>query len=134
MRSTTSFVITYVLLILIGAVLLVLPMFGVIDAFWAGQGGASLGVSAVRVFQFIRYKKDEEYARRVEVANGDERNRYLAEKARSWGFSGSILLECIGVIGFHFAGQPELSTLLGIVICLQLVLYWIFWLWGRKKY
>ncbi len=134
MRSTASFVIKYVLLALIGVVLLVISMFGVVDAFWAGQGGAILGVSAVRVIQFIRYKKDEEYAQRVKVANGDERNLYLAEKARSWGFSMSILLEFIGVIGFHVAGQPELSTLLGFVICLQLVLYWIFWLWGRKKY
>lgn len=134
MRSTTSFVIKYVLLALIGVVLLVIPLFGVIDDFWFGMGCGILGVSSVRVIQFIRYKKDEEYAERVEVANGDERNRYLAEKARSWGFSGSILLEFIGVIGFRVAGQPELSTLLGIVICLQIVLYWIFWLWGRKKY
>ena len=134
MRNMTVFVLKYVLLALIGAALLVVPMFGVIDDFWAGMGAGLLGVCAIRIFQIVRYKTDSEYADRVTVNNGDERNRYLAEKARSRGYYYSILIECVGVIGFRIAGMPEFSTLLGYVICLQLVIYLLSWFWIRKKY
>ena len=134
MRNMTVFVLKYVLLALIGAALLVVPMFGVIDDFWAGMGAGLLGVCAIRIFQIVRYKTDSEYAERVTVNNGDERNRYLAEKARSRGYYYSILIECVGVIGFRIAGMPEFSTLLGYVICLQLVIYLLSWFWIRKKY
>lgn len=134
MRNMTVFVLKYVLLALIGAALLVVPMFGVIDDFWAGMGAGLLGVCAIRIFQIVRYKTDSEYADRVTVNNGDERNRYLAEKARSRGYYYSILIECVGVIGFRIAGMPEFSTLLGYVVCLQLVIYLLSWFWIRKKY
>lgn len=134
MRNMTVFVLKYVLLALIGAALLVVPMFGVIDDFWAGMGAGLLGVCAIRIFQIVRYKTDSEYAERVTVNNGDERNRYLAEKARSRGYYYSILIECVGVIGFRIAGMPEFSTLLGYVVCLQLVIYLLSWFWIRKKY
>ena len=134
MRNMTVFVLKYVLLALIGAALLVVPMFGVIDDFWAGMGAGLLGVCAIRIFQIVRYKTDSEYADRVTVNNGDERNRYLAEKARSRGYYYSILIECVGVIGFRIAGMPEFSTLLGYVVCLQLVIYLVSWFWIRKKY
>ena len=134
MKNMTVFVFKYVLLALIGAALLVVPMFGVIDDFWAGMGAGLLGVCAIRIFQIVRYKTDSEYAERVTVNNGDERNRYLAEKARSRGYYYSILIECVGVIGFRIAGMPEFSTLLGYVVCLQLVIYLLSWFWIRKKY
>ena len=134
MRNMTVFMLKYVLLALIGAALLVVPMFGVIDDFWAGMGAGLLGVCAIRIFQIVRYKTDSEYAERVTVNNGDERNRYLAEKARSRGYYYSILIECVGVIGFRIAGMPEFSTLLGYVVCLQLVIYLLSWFWIRKKY
>ena len=134
MRNMTVFVLKYVLLALIGAALLVVPMFGAIDDFWAGMGAGLLGVCAIRIVQLVRYKTDAEYAERVTVNNGDERNRYLAEKARSRGYYYSILIECVGVIGFRIAGMPEFSTLLGYVVCLQLVIYLLSWFWIRKKY
>ena len=134
MKNMTVFVFKYVLLALIGAALLVVPMFGAIDDFWAGMGAGLLGVCAIRIVQLVRYKTDAEYAERVTVNNGDERNRYLAEKARSRGYYYSILIECVGVIGFRIAGMPEFSTLLGYVVCLQLVIYLLSWFWIRKKY
>ena len=60
MRNMTVFVLKYVLLALIGAALLVVPMFGVIDDFWAGMGAGLLGVCAIRIFQIVRYKTDSE--------------------------------------------------------------------------
>ena len=134
MKNMTVTIFKYVLLALIGAALLVVPMFGVIDDFWAGMGAGLLGVCAIRIFQIVRYKTDSEYAERVTVNNGDERNRYLAEKARYRGYYYSILIECVGVIGFRIAGMPEFSTLLGYVVCLQLVIYLLSWFWIRKKY
>lgn len=124
----------YGLLGITGVVLFLLPLFGVMDEFWSGMGAGLVGVSVVRLLQIARYKKDEDYAERVSVSNGDERNRYVAEKARSRGFYYSLLLECIGVILLRVFEQPEYSTLLGLLVCAQLLIYWGTWFYLRKKY
>ena len=115
-------------------IITVTPAFGWLDDFWVGMGGGLIGVSVIRLIQIARYKTNENYAERVNVANKDERNLYLANKARSWVFYYSILAECIGVIVLRVMEYPELSTLLGFVLCGQLVLYWGSWLYLKKRY
>lgn len=134
MNKVNSRMVWYIILILIGITLTVTPAFGWLDEFWVGMGGGLTGVGAIRLIQIARYKTNEEYAERINVSNQDERNLYLANKARSWAFYYSILCECIGVIVLRVMEYPELSTLLGFVLCGQLVLYWGSWLWLRKKY
>ena len=124
----------YIILILIGVALVVTPVLGWLDSFWAGMGGALIGVCVVRLIQIYRYKTNEEYADRVDVTNKDERNLYLANKARSWAFYYSILLECVGTIVLRVMEYPELSTLLGFVLCAQLLLYWGSWFYLKKRY
>ncbi|MBQ1251616.1 MAG: hypothetical protein IIY02_01740 [Firmicutes bacterium] len=124
----------YIILILIGVALAVTPAFGWMDEFWRGMGGGLIGVGVVRLIQIGRYKTNEEYAEKVNVTNHDERNRYLANKARSWAFYYSILLECVGTIVLRVMEYPELSTLLGLVLCAQLLLYWGSWFYLKKRY
>ena len=63
------------------------------------MGGALIGVSVVRLMLLVRYKKDPEYAKHVDISNEDERLRFIADKARSRAFFFSILLLCaLGII------------------------------------
>ena len=49
--------IAYIIYIIFGAVLMVLGVLEVVDSFWSGMGGALIAMGAVRVIQFLRYKK-----------------------------------------------------------------------------
>jgi len=68
------------------------------------------------------------------VENNDERNRFLAEKARSMTFYYSILIEAIGIIVLRILDYDEPSTIIGFAICIQLIIYWLSYLWLKKKY
>lgn len=134
MNKVNSRLIWYIALIIVGVALTITPELGWLDEFWMGMGGGLIGVSVVRLIQIGRYKTNEEYAEKVNVANRDERNVYLANKARSWAFYYSILLECVGIIVLRVMEYPDLSSLLGFVLCGQLVLYWGSWFYLKKRY
>lgn len=134
MNKVNSRLIWYIILILVGAALIITPALGWLDDFWVGMGGGLIGVAVVRLIMIARYKTNSDYAERVDVENRDERNLYLANKARSWAYYYSILLECIGIIVLRVMEYPELSTLLGFVLCGQLILYWGSWLYLKKRY
>ena len=134
MNKVNSRMIWYIILIAVGAALTITPAFGWLDDFWVGMGGGLIGVSVVRLIQIARYKTNGDYAERVNVANKDERNLYIANKARSWAFYYSMLAECIGIIVLRVMEYPELSSLLGFVVCGQLVIYWGSWFYLKKRY
>lgn len=134
MNKVNSRLIWYIILILVGAALIITPALGWLDDFWVGMGGGLIGVAVVRLIMIARYKTNSDYAERVDISNRDERNHYLANKARSWAYYYSILLECIGIIVLRVMEYPELSTLLGFVLCGQLILYWGSWLYLKKRY
>ena len=134
MKKITGRFLWLIVLTLCGIGLIVAAGFGVVDSFWSGMGCGFLAVGGLRLIQLVRYKKNAEYAERLEVSVHDERNLYLAEKARSWSFYWSILLECIAVIVLRICQYPMLSTTMGLLICCQLVLYWGSWLYLKKKH
>ena len=76
--------IAYIIYIIFGAVLMVLGVLEVVDSFWSGMGGALIAMGAVRVVQFLRYKKDESYREKWDVETQDERNHFIRNKAWAW--------------------------------------------------
>lgn len=134
MKKMNLYFIWYITLVFIGTALLATHALGWLDDFWIGMGGAFIGVATVRLIQIVRYKTNDTYAERIKTSNHDERNKFLAEKARSRAYFYGTLMECIGIILLRIFEYPELSTLLGIVLCLQLLLYWGNWLWLKKRY
>ncbi len=78
---------SYILLLILGAGILAAAAAGAIDSYWGGFGGGFMGVAAVRLAISRRYHKNPDYARQVDVANADERNRYVSGLARSWTFA-----------------------------------------------
>ena len=127
-------VIAAICYIVLGAVLLVLGMMEMVDEFWSGMGGALVVVGVLRMVQFFRYRNNEEYREKTEIAAKDERNHYIRNKAWAWSGYLFVLIAAVATIAFKIAGQETLSFAASMAICLLLVLYWVSFLVLSRKY
>lgn len=123
-----------VIWILVGTALFLSSVLGTLDSYWSGMGGGFLGVGIARLAREIRYHNDEEYREKMDVQAKDERNLFLAGKAWSWAGSLYVILSGIAVIVLKIAGYDELSTWAAYGACVMLLLYWLSYLWLRRKY
>lgn len=120
--------------LVLGAVLLVLGMVEIVDEFWSGMGAALIVVGVLRMVQFFRYRSNEEYREKAEIAAKDERNHYIRNKAWAWSGYLFMLIAAVATIAFRVAGQDMLSSAASMAICLLLVLYWVSFLVLSRKY
>ena len=84
--------------------------------------------------QTIRYHKNEAYRENVNPERNDERNRFLHMKA--WQMTGYwfVIIAAVATFVFKFAGKEDLMMLCGGAVCLMTFMYWIFFLYLKKKY
>ena len=123
-----------ILEIVAGIILLILGIAGKVDEFWSGMGGALIGVGAMYLVQNIRYQKNPDYRENVNTERNDERNQFLHMKA--WQMVGSwfVIIAAVATFAFKFAGKEDLMMLSGGAVGLMTFMYWIFYLYLRKKY
>ena len=123
-----------ILEIVAGIILLGLGIAGIVDEFWSGMGGALIGVGAMYLVQNIRYQKNPDYRENVNTERNDERNRFLHMKA--WQMAGGwfVIIAAVATFVFKFAGKEDLMMLCSGAVCLMTFMYWIFFLYLRKKY
>ena len=124
----------YVIYLVLGAVLWILGPMGIVDEFWSGMGAGLLAVGIVRSVMLYRYRRSEAYREKVDTELGDERNRFLRNKAWAWAGYLFILISGCGVIVFKLMGQDVLSMAASWAVCLMVVLYYVSYLILRKKY
>ncbi|MER2108305.1 MAG: hypothetical protein ABS949_15325 [Solibacillus sp.] len=125
----------HVALLLIGAALYVSAEYlNSIDSFWGGMGIGFIVISAIRLGQIGRYKRDPEYAKQVRIKNNDERNQYIATKARAHTFYYSIILSGIGVMVLYMLNMPDIAQVVSMVLCGQLIIYWLVYFFLNSKY
>ena len=120
--------------LVLGAVLIALEIMGKIDGFWSGMGAAFIGVAIVQIIRYARYKKDDSYKERVDTANRDERNRFIANKAWAWSGYLFVMITAVAALALRIAGENVLSMAASGALCLMLVLYWVCYLILSKKY
>ena len=120
--------------VVLGAVLLALGIMEVVDEFWSGMGGALIVVGILQVVRFLRYRTSEEYREKTEIANKDERNQFIRNKAWAWSGYLFVLIAAVATIAFKVAGQDTLSFAASMALCLLLVLYWVSFLILSRKY
>ena len=122
-----------VILCIIGIFLFILGCLEKIDTFWSSIGFALIFCSFIRVFREVRMRKNPEYAREVLVAQVDERNIEISEKAASLTFRLSIFLFCIVEIILFALGFSDIGTILGCAVAFLLTVYWLSWWYYNKK-
>ena len=120
--------------ILVGFVLLGLGITGIVDEFWSGMGGALIGVGAMRLVQIVRYEKNSEYRENVNTQRNDERNQFLSMKAWQLTAGWFVMIAAVGTFVFKFMGREDLMMLCSGGVCLMITLYWVCFLYLRKKY
>ena len=120
--------------VLLGAALFICSALGMVDRYWSGMGGGLLGVGIVQLIRHIRSRKNEDYREKVDVANSDERNRFLTGKAWAWAGYLFVLISGVATIALKVAGQDVWSLACSYALCLLLVLYWGAYLVLKQKY
>ena len=120
--------------VVIGLVLIVCGIVDIVDSFWSGMGGALTAVGAIRLIQYFKYSRNPEYREKMEIERNDERNKFIGGRAWAWAGYGFVMLNAVGTIAFKIAGNDLLSQYCAYSVCLVLVLYWIAFLFLRKKY
>lgn len=131
---TQKRLIYYVVLLLLGAGLFLAGCAGRLEEFWGGFGGGLVGLSAVRLLDITRYRRDESYQKRADVRQSDERNRFLTSKARCWTMYLTVLLLGVLCLCFQLAGLRLYSLFCGYTVCGMTAIYWISWLVLRRRY
>lgn len=124
----------YIVYIILGITLFVLGSMGIVDEFWCGMGGGLIMISILRLIQVLRYRKNETYREKMEIEIQDERNRFIRNKAWAWTGYMFVLIAGVCTIVFKIIGQELLSFAASYSVCLMLILYWISYLFLRKKY
>jgi len=127
-------IVIQILEIAAGIILLGLGIAGKVDEFWSGMGGALIGVGTMRLVQMVRYQNNEAYRENVDTERSDERNRFLQMKSWQMAAGWFTMIAAVGTFVFKFAGKEDLMMLCSGAVCLLLVLYWICFLYLKKKY
>ena len=123
-----------ILEIVIGFALSACGYAGIIEDYWSGMGTALVFVGVIMLVRQHRYKTNAEYKEKVDVEAKDERNKYLRMMAWSWSGYLFVMIAAFGSIIFKIVGMDTYSMAAGLAVCLLIVLYWISYLFLRRKY
>lgn len=133
MKNNKRFIASIVELAL-GGGMLVGSALGLLDEFWSGMAIGLVVVAAINLIRNIRYHTNETYRESVDVERNDERNRYLTMKAWSWAGFYFVMIAAVCTILAKVAGYDELVPIASGSVCLILILYWVSYMFLRKKY
>ena len=121
--------------VLLGGVLIACRAAGLVqDDFWSGMGCGLIGVGAVQLLRHFRYRTNESYREKVDVEMGDERNKFLSNKAWAWAGYLYVLVAALSTILLKLAGQEGYMMMASGSVCLIMLLYWGSWMFLRRKY
>ncbi len=133
--SLNKKLIYYTLLAVSGITIFILSLcFNFEDSFWNGIGTGLFIVACINIFRILKYKNNSTYAKKVTIETNDERNKFLAEKARSIAFYFYILLACIVSLILRFFNLHDASQILLYSVCCLLIIYYVSYFIVGQKY
>ena len=92
---------------------------------------AVMGLVRVRNYRIIT--RSEETIKKQEIAETDERNLLIVQKARSTAFFVYILLACTAVIVLSLFDMSEMGKWIAYSVFALLITYWIcYWVYRKK--
>ena len=96
-------------------------------------GIALIVVGALRLWKHFRTTKSEESIRSQQIAESDERNIAIAQRARSAAFRIYVLIASVEIIVLEIMGRAEAVQMLYGQVCALLVIYWVSYFIIRNK-
>ncbi|MBQ5840780.1 MAG: hypothetical protein IIW40_02375 [Clostridia bacterium] len=91
-----------------------------------------IGIAQIRKY-FIITKNEETIAKR-QIAETDERNISIANKAKSISFMIYVLLASVSVIVLEICNKTQLAIILSGTVCVLILSYWIsYWIIHKRS-
>ena len=135
MDKIKSRTIKYALFAALGAIMFILSeVLNVIDTFWGGVGIGFAVTSILRLIQIYRYQSNESYAEKIDIQNSDERNRFIAEKAKGLALSCYIIIAAILAMVLRVMNYDNASSVFAYSIIIQILIYCLGYQWLKRKY
>lgn len=126
--------VTSIIEVVVGIALVVCSFMNLVDEFWSGFGVSFIIIGVLFLLRNIRYRTDKDYQEKIDIQNGDERNKFLSLKAWSWAGYLFVIIAAIATLVFKFMGKEDLMMLCSGSVCLIVLLYWISFMIINKKY
>ena len=118
----------------LGAVLIGCDVAGLVGEVWSGMGGGLLAVGGLQVYRQLKYRRNEEYREKVDIALQDERNNFIRGKAWAWAGYLFVIIAAVGSLILRFAGKSELADMAACGVALLVFLYWVSYMMLSRKY
>ena len=119
----------------IGAALSVFSYIGIIENDFVRALGAALFLCGIiKAVRYTMIMKDPDKMDKIEIAEQDERNIMLYEKARSLAFAAFITMAGIAVIVLYILNQTLAGLIVAYTVCGYVLLYWICYMIVKRKY
>ena len=119
---------------LLGLILTVLCCVKNLNNYWSGMGSALLVIGVLRLLRGYRLSNSDTYREQREVAQTDERFHFIRNKAWAWAGYLFIIICALSTIIFKLLGKDLICTIIGGIVCLMLVLFWVCFFILKKKY
>ena len=120
--------------IVLGIVLFACHASGLIEEYWSGMGIAFIVVGILQVIRQIRYRTNKDYQEKFDTNANDERNKFIANKAWAWAGYFYVLVAAVGSIVCKLLGREDLMMFCAGSVCFIILVYWLCWLYLKKKY
>ncbi len=122
-------------LLITGIAIWVLAFMGKIPAdLWSGIGAALIVIEVLQIMRNLKYQKDSEYKKKIDIEVSDERNSYIRMKAWSWAGYLFILGAAALSLVFFIRGQTQIGQVLCYCMCANLIIYYAAYLILSRKY
>ena len=120
--------------VVLGAVLAGCDMAGLVDDVWGASGIGLVIVGGLQIFRQLKYRRNEEYREKVDVALEDERNRFIRSKAWAWAGYLFVIISALVSIALRIAGKSEMADMAAYGMALLIFLYWASYMVLNRKY
>lgn len=119
----------------VGVALILLQLTGSVDNEMSSCFGAAFTVcGVVRVIQYIRLINNKDRMEQREIAEKDERNIMLWEKARSITFGIYVILAGTAIMVLYAIHMEFVGKIIAYALCTLVVIYWICYIIVKRKY
>ncbi len=104
------------------------------SGFFSPLGLGLAVISIARIRNYIILTRNEDRLRKQEIAENDERNLMIANKAKSISFYIYLLLSCTAVIVLQLLDKSDIAMYISFSVCAMILTYLTCYLIIRKKH
>ena len=102
--------------------------------FISSFGIALIVMGIVRIRNYFMITKNEETIRKQQIAETDERNLLILNKAKSTAFTIYITLMGTAVIILSLFNMRDIAKYISYSVCLLVLIYWIcYWIYQKRS-